>query len=336
MTVLFAGGRLDSLTVQSGTPTEVTTAGTFDPTYCDASVSLATGQNVRVDQLDASNAPTDLVSGDTGWYHCEVNFTSTGLPANSNFLQVVDSAGNQWVSVRGGASAGILLLAYNSGTGASPTWTQLGTGSTTIGGLVKVAVDLKVTLGSPHSAELYVNGTLVSSGTFTQSSFTSARGMRFLGQTNSARISQLLITNNRSTIGAKVKYSRPSASGGNSEWTGAVDNVNEAVNSDTTVDSATTAGLRQTYAMGDVTVPANYAILSTFHFVRAKNDGAAPANIKSVVRQGTTNYDNSANFPGIGTGFVPLPARYDTNPATGTAWTESSFNSAEFGYLSVT
>lgn len=338
MTVLFAGGRLDSLTILSGVPTEVTTTGTFDTTYCDASVSLGTGQNVQADQRDASSNLTDLTSGDTGWYHCEVNFSASGLPANSHFLYIVNSDGHPWISVRGGSSgAGILTLWYNSGTGASPAWTQVGTGSSNIGGGVRVTVDLKVTIGSPHTAEMYVNGSLVTSGTFTQAGFTSARGARFLGQaSNPGRISQVLIAHNRSTIGAKVKYLRGTSAGANTGWGGAVTNVNEAVNSDDTFDSTTAAGVKQTYTMGDVTVPATYSILGVYHFIRAKNDGAAPANIKSVVRQGTTDYDYATNLPGISSGFLPLPARYDTNPDTGTLWTQSTVNSAEFGYLSVT
>lgn len=88
--------------------------------------------------------------------------------------------------------------------------------------------------------------------------------------------------------------------------------------------------------MSDVTVPTNYAIAAVFHFILGKNDGAAPVNIKSVVRQGSTNYDYATNVPGISTGYAALPARYDVDPATGLPWTQSGFNSAEFGYLSQT
>lgn len=331
MTVLFAGGRLDSLQVISGTATEVTTGGTFDSAYCDASTNL-NGNTAIVQALfrDAANAPVSVTSGESVWAHFDFANASYGTGTMS---WLVDSSLNPWVAIRG-AGTNLFGLYYNSGTGASPVWTLIGS-TFTITSLQ--TMDLRVSLGAPHTAELYMGSTLMASGTFTQAALTELRALRIIGPSGTnARFSQILITKDRSTIGAKVRYSRPNGAGGNSQWTGALSNVNEAINNDATLDSTTVAGNRQTYAMGDVTVPANYAIVSVFHFIRGKNDGAAPGNIKSVVRQGSTNYDYADNVPGISTGYGPLPARYDNDPATGLPWTQSGFNSAEFGYLSQT
>lgn len=333
MTVLFAGGRLDSVLVVGGTVTENSTATNFDSAYADAALSITTASSIfEATQRDSSGVAVDLASGETGFYHFEARIASNY--SNSNPAYLVDSSGNPWLAMRG-VGSGNYGLFYNSGTGASPTWTQIGS-SFAVSSAV-TPIDIKLTLGSPHSAEWYVGGSSVASGTFTQASLTSIRGLRFAGNGIGANLfSQILIANGRSTVGAKVKTLRASGAGGNTGWTGAFTNVNEAVNNDATLDSTTAAGNRQTYAMGNLTVPTNYAILSVFQFLRAKNDGAAPANIKSVVRQGTTNYDYATNMSGIGTGFAALAARYDTDPSTGVGWTETGINSAEFGYLSVT
>lgn len=335
MTVLFAGGRTDSLTVVAGTITESTTAGSFDPTYCDASTVISDSSTMAAIQVDSSNTPVSIVSGETGWYHFEwyVQTTNTGAAIAS--LQ--DSSGFAWVAIRAPATGSNTDFVYNSGTGSSPVWTKIGSSLGTTNG-IRYTIDIKVTIGSPHTAECYLNGVLVASTTFTQAGLTNLRRLFFTGGGSSStqRHSQILITKNKSTIGAKVRYLRPNGAGGNTGWTGAFTNVNEAVNSDASFDNTAAAGNRQTYTMTDVTVPATYSIAGVFHAIRGRNDGTAPKNIKSVVRQGTTNYDYSTNFSGIGAGFGPLIVRYDTDPSTSAAWTQSGVNSAEFGYLSVT
>lgn len=334
MTVLFAGGRLDSINIVAGAPYETPAAGYYDSAYCDAALVLLDAMTADAIQRDASGPPVSLVVGDTGYYHFEFR-NSVGIQRNP--ISVIDEAGNAWLAIRtiGTASTSNMGVFYNSGTAAAPVWTQIGTSGLGMAANTLYAVDIKVTLGSPHSVEVFINGASIISGTFTQSLFTTARGLRFIGpSSNSWCVSQILITKDRPTIGAKVKYLRPTGAGGNSGWTGAYTNVNEASDVTTSSDITSAAGNRQTYVMGDVTVPANYVIASVFHGIRAKNDGVSPLNIKSVVRQGTTNYDFATNAPGIGLGYGPLLTRYDADPATGVSWTQTGINSAEFGYLS--
>lgn len=334
MTVLFAGGRLDSVSVLAGTPTEVTTAGWFDTAYCDAAISMGVSAVIEATQLDATGSATSVVSGETAFYHYEWRCQGTGDGTMSMSLH--DSSGNAWIAMRtpGTGSNPNVGVYYNSGTAAAPVWTQLGTSLGTSAS-VKYALDIEVTLGAPHTVKVYLNGSMLVNATFTQSLLTNIRSMRLRGPSTATwGFSQILITKNRPTIGAKVASLRPTGAGGNSGWSGAFTNVNEAINSDTTSDLTTTAGVKQTYAMGDVTVPANYAIASVFHWMRAKNDGVSPLNIKSVVRQGTTDYDYATNAPGMSAGYGAVPARYDVDPGTGVTWTQSGLNASEFGYLS--
>jgi hypothetical protein len=334
--VLYLGGRLDSVEVVAGTPTEVTTAGTFDSSYCDAALACNNSTHIWAAKFrDSAGAVTTLTTGQTGYFHCE--FYPQNVAGTPLHWWLVDASGNPWLSLRG-VTTGNYGFYYNSNTGASPTWTLIGS-TFALTGATRVILDIELTLGSPHSAKLYIGSGLSQSGTFTQAALTALQAMRGSGSTGGNAnycFSQLMATEGISTIGGKVKYSRATGAGGNSGWTGAHIDVNEAINSDASTNTAATAALRQTYAMGDVTVPAGLAIKSVFHALRAKNDGVAPNNIKSALLLSATNYDASANLPGIGTGFAPLIERYDTNPATGLAWTQAEWNAAEAGYLSAT
>jgi hypothetical protein len=334
--ILFAGGRLDSVTSSTGI-SEDTTAGRFDSTYADCSLLTAASSTsiVTFTMVDASGSPVSLTSGQTGFFHYDAHFVSnTGTSAVIQSLK--DSAGTTWLSIQSTGTGNTYILAGWTGS----AWTQLGS-SFTIGSNTRVTIDIVLTIGSPNSAQVYVNSSLVASGTWTQATLVS-NGIRTLNGfsngngNNSIGYSQVLCAEGLSTVGGKVRYARATGAGSNSGWTSAAaTNVNEAVNSDATVDQATSAGLRQTYAMGDVTVPANYVIKSVFHWLRAKNDGSTPANIKSSVRSGGTNYDAASNMAGsIGIGFSSLVQRYDTDPNTSAAWTQAGWNAAEAGYLS--
>lgn len=330
--ILYAGGRLDSVEI-AGTVTEITTTGHFDSSYCDAAISCANSTAIWTARMrDSSFALTTVVSGETGYFHCEARFGGNATTA-ANLFWIEDSSGFPWVAFRSTTSSGVYGFYYNSGTGASPTWTLIGS-TFALAQNTKFRLDIKVTLGSPHSAEFSVDNSLTASGTFTQASFTNVRSMRGAGLFANS-FSQLMATRGISTINGNVKYSRATGAGSNSGWTGAATNVNEAINSDATVDSTTTAGVKQTYAMGDVTVASGFAIKAVFQWLRAKNDGTAPNNIKSVIRSGGTDY-SSSNLGSLGTSFGPVGMRYDSDPATSVAWTASGWNAAEAGYESAT
>lgn len=333
--VLFAGGRLDSLSIIGGSPADSTTANSFDSAYSDSSAYCpAVTDIIQATQVNASGAALDLSGTQTGWYHTVLY--SGGAPAANNMpMFLVDSAGFPWVAIRCPNTTQIALY-YNSGTGASPVWTQIGTIAYGITNYVRVEIDLRLTLGSPHTVELYVNRSLLTSGTFTQAALTAIRGMRLSTIGGATYFSQILMTEGVPTIGAKIKSCRATAAGANTGWTGAYTDVNEPVNSDTTVNTATTAGLRQTYPITALSIPTGYTINTVMHVFRAKNDGTAPVNIKSAVRRAAVNYDNASNVSGLGLGFSPILTRYDTDPSTAAAWTQANFNAAEFGYLSVT
>ena len=338
MSVIFAGGRLDALAVISGTPTEVTTAGSFNSAEADASLRCLSGDVMEAVFRNVSMVATDVVTGETLFANFDFYRTSFASGGGVNFATLYDSSGYPWLAVRSITATNIDFgLFYNSGTGASPVWTQIGATQDVISSTLYV-ITIKLTLGSPHTVQLSVNNSLVISSTFTQASLTSLRSLRLNGLTAATyylHFSRVLCLRNESTINAKLITRRATGAGTHTAWTGVFGDVAEAINSDGTTNSATTAGLKQSYAMADVAVPAGFAFAGVWLWNRAKNDGAAPNNIKSLLRSGGVDY-SSANLTGIGTSFTPIGMRYDTDPATGAAFTQAGFNAYEMGYESAT
>lgn len=337
--ILFVGGRLDSVVQISGSSiSEQANASSFEAAYSDCSIRMGGPSDV----IEAQNktlsggalAAASVVSGETFWFHKTVYSTNSAIYSGINLILLMDNSGNPWVSVRGMGS-GLAALHYNSGTGGSPTWTQFGSSFNWFSGTLR-PVDLRVTLGSPHSASFYIGDTLVASGTFTQAAFTAIRATRIsaMYDLSSQHYSQIMATRGISTIGAKVKTLRATGAGSNSGWTGAHTNVNEAVNSDATFDSTAAAAAKQSYALADLTVPSGYTLGTPFHWLRAKNDGAAPSNIKSLIRSGGTDY-SSANLAGIGFGYGPIGLRYDLDPDGG-ALSAAKIAGWEAGYEAAT
>lgn len=334
---VFAGGRLDSVVNILGVVTESTATTVRDVNYADVALVCGPTSAFAAEFVTATAgvlSPTTIVSGESLWLHFEINVG--GSPATTNGIWVLyDSSGFPWFRVSS-ASTNLFQWQYNSGTGASPVWTNVGSTWASISATL-YQMDLRVTLGSPHTFDWYVNGTSVSSGSFTQALFTNLAKASFTGTTGAAatNYSQFLASRDIPTIGSKVRYSRPTANGTNTAWSGVFTDVNEAIGNDVTLNSSASAGQRETHAMGDVTVPAGYLLPTVFHWMRAKNDGAAPANIKSVLRSGGTDY-STGNLSGVGLGFAAVGARYDTDPATAAAWNQTGFNALEAGYESAT
>lgn len=330
--ILFAGGGLDSVTT-TGTASEYTGGGRSDPSYTNNALAIfnITGNFVATG-IDATGTPKSVTTGKTFFGHCEAYHD--GVQTVMNILSACDAAGNEWVGVRC-KSSGVYGLFYNSNTSGSPTWVQIGS-DFTFGGSLQT-FDLRVFIdaaGTAHQAEFLLGNASKASGTFSNANLTALQKLKGTGSNiggATTYYSQILITEGISTVGAKVDYNGATGAGTTSGWSGAYTDINEASLNDGTVISAASAALKSTFAYGDVTVPAGYTIKSVFLFTRGKNDGSG--DIKPVCRSGGTDFSGS-NLVGIGVGYNPLGYRYDTDPNTSAAWTQTNFNAAEFGALS--
>lgn len=321
---LFAGGDLGMMRV-SGSPSAGTTAGTFDTTYCDHSIlSAATSAIIYADFTDSSGASDSVTGTETLWFHTEVNIANNTTTANS-IVALLNSSDQPWLAFCSTTSSGNYGLFYNSNTGASPTWTQISS-NFAIASSARYRVDIKLTLGSPHSAEIYINEVLQASGTFTQASLTAIDAVSMAAPAAiNYRFSQIMAAVGITTINGHVFYGKPSGAGANTGWTGAYTTIDDVGIDDTDLISSGSAGQKSTFTYADLpTLAAGYTIGDLFMWTRAKNDGASPTNVKPVRRDSGGTDNVGSNFSGIGTGFGEFLTRYS-------GVSPSEYNASEFG-----
>ena len=331
--VLYTGGRLDSVQIIAGLPFEWN--NWHDSTYSDCSLGINQGTIAQLNFTDTTYSPISIGGNHTVFFHAKQAWGDGGNRSGSAILQFLDSAGHPWIQLLTD-----FALQYNSGSGASPTWVTLGT-TVNPGYSNAIDVDVQINISSTgtHSASLFVNRTeYVRSAPFTQVSFTNLAAVQVLNQNSASAYawSEFIITEGISTIGAHVKTCRPTGPGNYSDWTGSYTDVNETLVNDTTANQSSIAGQKQTYTMSNVVVPAGYYIGSVFHYMRVKNDGIAPLNLKSIARIANTDFISS-DLPGMSVGFTSVGMRYDNNPVTNAVWTQTDWNApVQFGFESDT
>lgn len=339
--ILFAGGGFE--TISTSFNASVSTTQSMNATYSDHTIRLDPDSFCWAEFLFRTGSNLALGSATTGetvWVHALVTGSGNFNPTSgiiAPLIELRDSSGFPWFGLRCIVS-GIVQPMYNSGTGASPVWTAVG--ATFASAAETLNYDVALTLGSPHSVTVYKDNTAISTGTFTQALLTSLDRVRFggvhtsAGATQGTGISQVLVTSNISTVGAIVAQSKGTADGANTGWTGAFSDVNEIGVNDATTQAAATAGLIETHVMSDITVPAGFEINTVFHWMRAKNDGTAPNNIRSTLRLSGANYAGPT-ASNIGLGYGPVGSKWTQAP-NASNWTAANFNAIEFGYESLT
>ncbi len=320
--VLFAGGRLESVKVLAGGPADDGSTG-YDAAYSDASLRCGPGDIASHKLYDDAMAITTITAGHVAFFHCLFYWQNDPFHGPTQYpWQIFDASGYQW-----------FRFLYDGGltcqVQASPgVWTTLGT---PIGlGVYQGTLDFAVTIdaGGNHHASLYKDNTLTTiDADFTAAGLTNLAEVRYSGTYNfyPSYASQMLVTEDLPTIAAHVKTTRGTAAGTYADWSGTVSGVNEVGDDDTTGNSATVEDAKTTYPMGNITVPAGYVIPTVFHWLRGKETGGDPGNIKSMARSAGVDAI-SGNLAGIGLGYAALGFRYNDDPATGTPWTQASWN----------
>lgn len=102
--------------------------------------------------------------------------------------------------------------------------------------------------------------------------------------------------------------------------------VDEALWSTTDYVSSSVATTKDTYAFGNVSTPRSIVAVQGNYYAQ-KTDGSRL--LVPVVRHSGTDYD-STGIP-LPQSFTDLRQIWVTNPGTGSAWTDTDLNAAEFG-----
>jgi hypothetical protein len=133
----------------------------------------------------------------------------------------------------------------------------------------------------------------------------------------------------------RVEVGMPTAEGAVSDWaplsgTNNADMVKEIpADNDTSYVSSLTPGHTDTYDVPDSPVAgSDPSAVQVSLFTRKEEAGLC--NLAAVARIGSTNYPVPVINPG-GT-YSYRMALFQTNPATGLAWTEAEYNAAQFGF----
>jgi hypothetical protein len=335
--IMLAGGEPGEVLLITGAMVVSTLTTTRDPTYSRLSLEISAGnQTYRASAHDPSTgALSSIVNGETAWFH--MYFGSNQAPTNGVvFILVRDSSNLPWFRMVGAATSGQQIAQFNSGTGASPVWTNVGSAFSFSNGYADVDLRIDINTSGGHSFEFMRAGTLVASGTFSQSSFTNIRSydIAAIGSVATGHFSQVLITEGISTLGAVVASCPPTALGANTGWTGPVTGINETGLIDSNFIYSDTASQVSTFVTTDAVVPSGNAIQAVVVNARVKSDNATgPQDIQAAVRISGTDYFSPTLTVGGGFDFVPYV--FPVSPATLATWSEAVFNGSETGLRSI-
>lgn len=131
----------------------------------------------------------------------------------------------------------------------------------------------------------------------------------------------------------------PTAAGEDEAWTPepAGDNYanvdDNPHDGDNSYNKALAADLRDTFEVGNITVPTDHVIVAVIPTVFAKRLDSEADNALSVHAWDGVQYEDSADLDLAMSYNTPVFARFTTQP-DGSAWTETDFNAMEFGYRS--
>lgn len=330
---VYVGGELDSVRVTAGVVGVDTITNRRDPAFSDMSLVLNIGAQSQFvcDFKDELGAPTTIPTGETIWMH----FYGVTVATSSAFVPlsvISDTSGRPCFRVSYGTLGNTTVnIEVNGSTGLTPSWTVA---ASYIG--FDGYLDVGIFTGTTKKVQLFVNGNFISeapisqvgSGGYKEVVFTSS-GTNF----HTSYISQILITENKPTVGSRVWTRKPSGAGALQQMAGAYTNLVKTALNDTTAVISNAADQTATYQYQDITIPTGMAMGEVWQWTRTKTDGVSPTNLQSVCRVGSTDY-TTANMSGMTAGFNGLPGRWPLNPATTTKWSASTFNAAEFGMKS--
>lgn len=327
---LYAAAELDAINAVGTGIAEVTTSGRYDSSYgirCYISMgTLATNYltaGTGLGSFTTFNLRFGLWTGTAG------NITS-GI----DMVRLFNSSGTEVFRIR---------------TTGTNTWQMQywnGSSFTNIGATFSTAptflylYDLKIVCGGSGSVELYSNGTgpAIATGSASMTSVTNIDEFRLCNPNTVSPFGfSEIIWGDESTIGQRYCPSPPTGNGFYTAGSGAFGDVDEAVTNDSDLSTLAANGDAETYTHSAMTLPSG-TVKAVQVTARVKNGGSGPQNVKARLRKSSTDYDQGANYAGIGAAYTAYRARWATDPATGAAWTQANAaaTAQEFGLVAQT
>jgi hypothetical protein len=318
-TRLFAFNTLAGAKRSSSAVVEDTTAGRFDSSYVANSIKVPDTRFIDTPPLfDGSSSVTELFLRFDIYGQFDV-FSAV-------WLEFYNASGTKIAYLTEGAGADTIMQfdQWNGSSFNSSTHTY----STQATGLYTVEVRLKC--GASGTCDIYLNGTLWMTFAVNQASVDNIAKVRMYtsASTTTSYYSQVMGAD-YDIRDHHLMSKLASGEGNYTDGTGAYTDINETVLDDTNAISLPTVGNKHSFTKGSITVPSGQHIGALIVNARGRVNGAGPADGKLLCRSSST--DSASGNKSFVAGYEPRGHVYLTDPATGISWTESGFNSAEFG-----
>lgn len=314
--ILGFGGEMGFFIPADGDTIETTDAGSYDTSFSRGSTRMNEG-------------PTYAETPDIGdtllnaWMHFTFEIGG-GLAGGSNEDVLIwkDDAGTDRIKITYDKPDADfdLRVWYDIGAG----WVQAGS-TVSIDLRTMQTFDLNVVCASANgSIKLYISGTerlSVSLNTTAIAQLNKAQFHAFFdssGGVTRTNVSQVVIAD-ETTIGMRVMTLYASGAGNDTAWTGAYTDIDELAYSDADFINSSVADQVENFAGTLVSSIEGLNIRAVCVTARAKRGATGPQNFQLNLRSGGANYFSGNKD--IDTGYRGLIHVWETNPATGSAWT---------------
>jgi hypothetical protein len=309
-----------------------TTAGRFDPNFCNAAISTTLTNRIY---LDCKSDQTDI------WLHFDMysNIVTTPevgtTPVNGipSIIFHSSSGDEQFRFTIGDSNTSWYLLKTLDGV----TWTVIDTVST-LTNSIRHVLDLHIKISSTVGRyELFQNGTQLRNFTGDTSCFNNS--IRYVtmgsGSVNVKDYSQIILAN-ENTVNWKVASLSLTADGGVTNWSNTFAQVNSVTYTSNKSFGLHTNSLssNHSFVASDINVAATgLTVDSVWAGYRGSiTTDSSVQGIYPLIRSGGVNYVNSTKIMGItDCDEVVNKAKWSANPVNGSGWTQADVNSFEYG-----
>lgn len=317
MSIIFASNYAGAFKTVLGLIAEGTTSSNMESTYSDSYLS----------GWFTAQTPNFAAELTEGWVHeCLFTGTAAGF-RDGDIIQGYNS-------VRNGIDWSVITVddvaSFKYWNGSSLT-TLSGTYNMSAGTRANWDVYFKKH-ASAGILRLYKDGTLVLEETGLNTSNFAVDCVRIKGYDSTSStisVSQVIVAD-ESTIGMKVFSPNLSAGNSNTFTSGAATDVDvDTATKLNTYITGNSNGLKATFAMENI--PAGSLVAKAIAVnTRAKKGASGPAHMNMVARVGGTDYNHGTDH-NLTVGIDPFAVIYNTNPATGLAWDNTTVDASEMG-----
>jgi len=318
-----SGQSISSVTVRSGVYSLRSNPVTTATNYFSLNFFDANG---------IGTTPPNIATTYISFYFCYATPPASG---SEEFLSFLDSGASYKLSLRLTSTGAVQV--YNA------AGTQLGSDSSALSANRWYRLDVKCgTSATIGPYELKIDDTSIVSGTGNtgSSNLTYCLLGKFTNrssQTTDVYYDDVMVSDSAFTASGPyyIKALQPIGNGNYTAWTGTYTDVADVPpDDDTTYISSSTSGQAETAVVQSATTAGIVGtVLAVATIARCRENASfTPGGIQVRLRSGTT--DNDTAMPGsqaIGTNYSYLGKYYETDPATGAAWTIGALAALEVG-----